>query len=195
MTAARLVGSNAPGILEASAWLRELAEAPDVLEVDVASAYWGANVVGDAQQLVPTTGLVRLLLWDLGGTKDRLLPVLDAAAGDERIDLRFIGSTRDGGTFHPKVIGVVGPDGAWVRALVGSANFTRNAMTRNVEVAVEVLDPDLLAELQAWFEGEWTAALSAADVDVDEALRVLPDTPPRRGPGFAPPSGGRSAPR
>ena len=55
------------------------------------------------------------------------------------------------------------------RALVGSSNFTRPGLTRNVELNIQVEGGRDVAELQDWFETHWAAA---EDVTAD-VLRTI----------------------
>ncbi len=73
-------------------------------------------------------------------------------------DLRILHSLRGGGTFHPKVYLFECPDGTWT-ALVGSANLTDAAFSRNAEVMVELsLTNEGAADLNALFDGHWKSA-------------------------------------
>lgn len=68
------------------------------------------------------------------------------------------------GTFHPKVI--LGRNGDKVCAIVGSANFTTAAYTRNTELSVllegTTHDPDLQA-LEAYIEEQWQRGTELTD--------------------------------
>lgn len=73
-------------------------------------------------------------------------------------DLRVVHQLPSGGTFHPKVYLFERSDGGWT-ALLGSANLTDAAFTRNAEAMVEVaLTAESAAPLNAFFDGHWKSA-------------------------------------
>ena len=55
------------------------------------------------------------------------------------------------------------------QALVGSSNFTRAGLTRNVELNIQVQSGREVAQLQDWFETHWAAATDVAE----DVLRAI----------------------
>ena len=65
---------------------------------------------------------------------------------------------------HPK-LDVVGS-----KALVGSSNFTRPGLTRNIELNIQVQSPSEVHELQEWYQTHWDEA-----VDITEDILQVID--------------------
>ena len=61
------------------------------------------------------------------------------------------------------------------QALVGSSNFTKPGLTRNVELNIQVQGGRDVAQLQDWFETHWAAA---EDVTADMLRAITRHTPP-----------------
>ncbi len=55
------------------------------------------------------------------------------------------------------------------QALVGSSNFTRPGLTRNIELNVQIQSAREVAQLQEWFETHWNAAREVTE-DVVETI-------------------------
>src|SRR5439155_481924 len=83
------------------------------------------------------------------------VPGIVEALKQGRIECRVY--TKD--KFHAKAyithakLEVVGP-----RALVGSSNFTRPGLTKNIELNIQVQSAQEVAQLQGWFEHHWQEA-------------------------------------
>jgi len=83
------------------------------------------------------------------------VPAIVDALKQGRIECRVY--TKD--KFHAKAyithakLEVVGP-----RALVGSSNFTRPGLTKNIELNIQVQSAQEVAQLQDWFEQHWNEA-------------------------------------
>ncbi len=148
----------------------------------VASAYWDATACTTVLEMAARISApdadaepARLLLWTAGSTKKgwqaarEAVTVADGARGG--LDLRFIDAPAGGGIFHAKLAGVVGGDGTWRSALVGSANLTNAGRSRNVELGVAIHgEPSALEELRTWFDRQFDAAMPAAEIDWDAAI-------------------------
>ena len=57
------------------------------------------------------------------------------------------------------------------QALVGSSNFTRPGLTRNVELNVQIQSAREVAQLQEWFETHWNEAREVTDAVVETISR------------------------
>ncbi|MFQ5699638.1 MAG: helicase-related protein [Myxococcota bacterium] len=57
------------------------------------------------------------------------------------------------------------------QALVGSSNFTRPGLTKNVELNVQIQSAREVAQLQEWFEAHWNEASEVTDAVVDTIAR------------------------
>jgi superfamily II DNA or RNA helicase len=83
------------------------------------------------------------------------VPAIVEALAQGRIECRVY--TKD--KFHAKAyithakLEVIGP-----RALVGSSNFTRPGLTKNIELNIQVQSAQEVAQLQDWFEHHWQEA-------------------------------------
>ncbi|MFC1529560.1 helicase-related protein [Gemmatimonadota bacterium] len=53
------------------------------------------------------------------------------------------------------------------QALVGSSNFTRPGLTKNIELNVQVQSAREVAQLQEWFEAHWNEATEVTDAVID----------------------------
>ena len=78
----------------------------------------------------------------------------------------------DKGKFHAKVyitharLEVVG-----AQALVGSSNFTRPGLTKNIELNVQIQSAREVAQLQEWFEIHWNEARGVTEVVIETISR------------------------
>jgi superfamily II DNA or RNA helicase len=88
------------------------------------------------------------------------VPAILAALESGKIDCRIYDRTK----FHSKAyithakLDVVG-----AKALVGSSNFTRPGLTKNVELNIQVQSPGDVAQLQEWFDNHWADAIDVTD--------------------------------
>ena len=57
------------------------------------------------------------------------------------------------------------------QALVGSSNFTRPGLTRNVELNVQIQSAREVAQLQEWFETHWNEAREVTDAVIETISR------------------------
>ena len=57
------------------------------------------------------------------------------------------------------------------QALVGSSNFTRPGLTKNIELNVQVQSAREVAQLQEWFEAHWNEARDVTDAVVETISR------------------------
>jgi len=176
-----------------SGWtgLRYLQEWCDLAtSFDIATGYFEAGALfaldGKWQQL----GKIRILMGaDIAyGTKRMLLEAVKARAEgglnagleeDKEADPFLNGASPivealtsgqiecrvyDDAKFHAKAyithakLEVVG-----AKALVGSSNFTRPGLTRNVELNIQVQSPGDVAQLQDWSERHWTRGVDVTD--------------------------------
>ena len=78
----------------------------------------------------------------------------------------------DKGKFHAKAyvthaqLEVVG-----AQALVGSSNFTRPGLTKNIELNVQIQSAREVAQLQEWFEEHWNEASGVNEAVIDTIAR------------------------
>lgn len=136
--------------------------------VAIVSSYWDARAFETARDLaLRAGGIASMVLWIGGATTGSAWEAVSNSLDDRMLDIAFIGSPKDG-IFHPKVVGVTGPEGSWQTAVIGSANFTRAGHETNVELGVLVRhEADVLEPLASWFEELWGEATSAYDVLAD----------------------------
>ena len=57
------------------------------------------------------------------------------------------------------------------QALVGSSNFTRPGLTRNIELNVQIQSAREVAQLQKWFETHWAEAREVTEVVIETISR------------------------
>jgi hypothetical protein len=57
------------------------------------------------------------------------------------------------------------------QALVGSSNFTRPGLTKNVELNVQIQSAREVAQLQEWFEAHWNEATDATETIIETISR------------------------
>lgn len=57
------------------------------------------------------------------------------------------------------------------QALVGSSNFTRPGLTKNVELNVQIQSAREVAQLQEWFEAHWRDAVDVTDAVIETISR------------------------
>jgi len=57
------------------------------------------------------------------------------------------------------------------QALVGSSNFTRPGLTKNVELNVQIQSAREVAQLQEWFEAHWSEASEVTDAVIETISR------------------------
>ena len=78
-----------------------------------------------------------------------------------------IRSIRESNFLHGKMY-LAGLDGRPVDAIVGSSNFTKSGLggsaRPNLEINLAVSDPEMLGELQAWFDRLWDDKTRTEDV-------------------------------
>ncbi|MCW2920552.1 MAG: PLD-like domain [Thermoleophilia bacterium] len=178
-----IVGTRAHDLVDIASIVERITpHAGDSLAV--ASAYWDATACNAVLEIAARIGgPARLLLWTAGSTKKGWRAAREAVAGTAGqtlapgLDLRFIDAPAGGGIFHAKLAGVVGADGEWRSALVGSANLTSAGRSRNVELGIAIHDePRALEELRTWFDRQFDAALPASEIDWDAAIATAADT-------------------
>lgn len=98
---------------------------------------------------------------------DGVLAVLDALRS-RQIECRVY----DRDKFHAKAyithakLEVVGS-----QALVGSSNFTRPGLTKNVELNVQIQSAREVAQLQEWFEAHWNEATDVTETVIETISR------------------------
>ena len=169
----QLVATRITGLPDTSAWTAGLDATGGAL--CIASGYWDATAFERARAVADEVGAphVRMLLWVAGSTKAGWRAARAAAAADGSLDLRFLDSPEGGGIFHVKVTAIADDADAWIRAYVGSANWTAAAHARNLElgVAIDHGDPSLEV-LAAWFDDACAAATTAAEIDWDLAIET-----------------------
>ena len=96
------------------------------------------------------------------------VPAIVDALKSRQIDCRIY----DRSKFHAKAyithakLDVVG-----AKALVGSSNFTRPGLTKNVELNIQVQSAGDVAQLQDWFDRHWADAVDVTDEVVATILR------------------------
>jgi hypothetical protein len=59
------------------------------------------------------------------------------------------------------------------QALVGSSNFTRPGLTKNVELNVQIQSAREVAQLQEWFEAHWAEATDVTDAIIETISRHI----------------------
>jgi superfamily II DNA or RNA helicase len=59
------------------------------------------------------------------------------------------------------------------QALVGSSNFTRPGLTKNVELNVQIQSAREVAQLQEWFEAHWNEATDVTDTIIETVSRHI----------------------
>jgi hypothetical protein len=59
------------------------------------------------------------------------------------------------------------------QALVGSSNFTRPGLTKNVELNVQIQSAREVAQLQEWFEAHWNEATDVTDAVIETISRHI----------------------
>jgi phosphatidylserine/phosphatidylglycerophosphate/cardiolipin synthase-like enzyme len=59
------------------------------------------------------------------------------------------------------------------QALVGSSNFTRPGLTKNVELNVQIQSAREVAQLQEWFEAHWNEATDVTDTIIETISRHI----------------------
>jgi len=64
------------------------------------------------------------------------------------------------------------------RALVGSSNFTKPGLTKNVELNIQIDDQGEVAALREWFERHWSEATDVTDVVAAEVERHVREYSP-----------------
>ena len=169
----QLVATRITGLPDTSAWTAGLDATGGTL--CIASGYWDATAFERARAVADEVGAphLRMLLWVAGSTKAGWRAARTAAATDTDLDLRFLDSPEGGGIFHVKVAAIAAADDAWIRAYVGSANWTAAAHARNLElgVAIDHGDPALDA-LASWFDDAFAPATTAAAIDWDLAIET-----------------------
>ena len=57
------------------------------------------------------------------------------------------------------------------QALVGSSNFTRPGLTKNVELNVQIQSAREVAQLQEWFETHWNEAREVTEAAIETISR------------------------
>ncbi|MPZ43819.1 MAG: helicase, partial [Betaproteobacteria bacterium] len=57
------------------------------------------------------------------------------------------------------------------QALVGSSNFTKPGLTKNVELNIQVQNAREVAQLQEWFEAHWNEAIDVTDAIIYTVAR------------------------
>ena len=57
------------------------------------------------------------------------------------------------------------------QALVGSSNFTRPGLTRNIELNVQIQSGREVAQLQEWFEIHWNRASDVTEAVIETISR------------------------
>ncbi|MGD0096939.1 MAG: helicase-related protein [Terracidiphilus sp.] len=96
------------------------------------------------------------------------VPGIVAAMSSRQIECRVY----DKDKFHAKAyithakLEVVG-----AQALVGSSNFTRPGLTRNIELNVQIQSAREVAQLQEWFEAHWNEAKEVTDAVIQTIAR------------------------
>ena len=96
------------------------------------------------------------------------VPAILAALRSGQIECRVY----DKDKFHAKAyithakLEVVG-----AQALVGSSNFTRPGLTKNIELNVQIQSAREVAQLQEWFETHWNEARDVTETVVDTISR------------------------
>lgn len=129
-----------PGSTAFADALREVAS--KTADLRLVSPYLGFGVLRPL-----TEGRRFRLVTDLGAC-------FEAGADDQLVNFLSdnVDSIRDSPGVHAKV--VLGPE----RALIGSANLTRQAICNRLEMACLVRGERALGELEAWFDELWNAA-------------------------------------
>ena len=98
----------------------------------------------------------------------RGVPAIQSAMKDRQIECRVF----DREKFHAKAyithakLEVVG-----AQALVGSSNFTKPGLTRNIELNVQIQSAREVAQLQEWFEEHWKQATEITDEVIKTVAR------------------------
>lgn len=59
------------------------------------------------------------------------------------------------------------------QALVGSSNFTKPGLTKNVELNIQVQNAREVAQLQEWFDAHWDEAIDVTDTVIDTVERQV----------------------
>lgn len=130
--------------------------------LSIAVAYWGRTA---ENLLLPTNGKEVRVICNLasGGTNPEPIRKL---LGHKEVTIRQVDN------LHGKV--VVGDS----VAIVGSANFSTNGLWLDgeesaglSEAGILTVDPEQIANAQAWFEGLWIAARNITTEDLDIAER------------------------
>lgn len=142
--------------------LHKLIRSSDSISIAVA---WASSHTAAFEQLVKATPRLKQVV--IGTHFYQTDPeVLESFTNSNTV--KFI--LQPEGVFHPKVY-FFSRGGAWT-LLVGSANFTRGALTKNAEVMVEISSSDISDEsiktdITRLIQGYWKSAKKVTDDDVN----------------------------